>query len=54
VDDKQRQIVRSGYLAGLTEPEIARAAGTDEASVSTYLTWWCDRACPPGPGDDNT
>jgi DNA-directed RNA polymerase specialized sigma24 family protein len=48
VDERQRQAIRRGYLAGLTEPEMAAAAGTDEATVSAYLAWWCDRGCPPG------
>lgn len=51
VDDRQRQVIRRGYLEGLTEQEMAAGAGADEASVIAYLAWWCDRGCPPGEGD---
>lgn len=46
--DEQRKVVRAGYWAGMTEPEIAVRSGADEISVSAYLSWWCDRGCPPG------
>ena len=52
MNDKQREIIRGGYLVGATETEMAAKAGVPVQEVETYLSWWCDRGCPPG-GDDS-